>query len=218
MQVPGNSTAKEDYLTTSLLSRATNLVMEDDLQHMVLETGDLPDELKGYQIVRESGLDNETMAKFGFATATEERFREAGRIFGYVREFGAKAGSSQANKPVVGTVAHLFKSPESVHGWMQDVFLKEFENNVGEDVGDGQTLVSVLRLEPTGFFDEAVALKAVQTGKDDMVSSTVVDFRVGRVLGVVFIGSPGDEENLDLATRVGISLEKRIVKVVLRGA
>ena len=40
-------------------------------------------------------------------------------------------------------------------------FLRDFESNVGEDIGNNQRLVGVERLEPSGFFDEAVALKAL---------------------------------------------------------
>jgi hypothetical protein len=43
----------------------------------------------------------------------------------------------------------------------------------------------------------------------------VVDFRVGRILGVAFVGAVGDHQRLDLANQLAQALEKRIVRVVL---
>ena len=75
---------------------------------------------------------------------------------------------------------------------MHDVFIKDFESNVGESVGSEQQLISVERLDPAGLFDEAVALRVLQGGSVGLVSSTVIDFRVGRILGVAFVGAVGD--------------------------
>ena len=47
------------------------------------------------------------------------------------------------------------------------------------------------------------------------MSSTVMDFRVGRILGVAFIGAVGDHECLDPTTH--LALENLIVQVVLGG-
>ena len=116
---------------------------------------------------------------------------------------------------MAASVVHLFDNPDSVHGWMHDIFLKDFEDRVGESVGQAHQLVSATRLEPVGFFDEAVALKVLQGGADGLVSSTVVDFRVGRLLGVVFIGTVGDHDRLDKVVLLGQALEKRMVGVVL---
>ncbi|HZA21469.1 MAG TPA: hypothetical protein VFA32_02510 [Dehalococcoidia bacterium] len=199
------------------LSQATYQVAENDLEFMVLDKTDIPQEFRGYQVVREGVLSNEMMAEHGFASSTAARFRTAGRINGFMREFGATS-----NMPVfdgfnfVGaTVAHLFDTPESVSGWMYDVFIKDFESNVGESVGEDHQLISVERLEPAGLFDESVALKVLQGGSMGLMSSTVVDFRVGRILGVAFVGAVGDHQRLDLANRLAQALEKRIVRVVL---
>jgi len=40
---------------------------------------------------------------------------------------------------------------------------------------------------------------------------------VGRILGVAFVGTVGDHERMDLATEVGLALEKRIVRIALGG-
>jgi len=184
---------------------------------MVLEKGELPMEFRGHQVVREGLLDNETMAQHGFADSTAARFQKAGRITGYMREFGPASGTQlqDGTNFLAATVAHLFDSPESVSGWMHQVFLKDFEDNVGQSVGLSHQLISTQRFEPEGFFDEAVGLRVLQGGAAGLVSSTVVDFRVGRVLGVAFVGTVGDHQRADLATELGLALERRIVRVVL---
>jgi len=204
-------------LTGASLSQATYQVTENDLEFMVLDKVDIPPEFQGYQVVREGVLSNEMMAEHGFAGSTAARFRAAGRINGYMREFGATSSMPVFDgfNFVGATVAHLFDTPESVSGWMHDVFIKDFESNVGESVGDDHQLVSVEHLAPTGLFDEAVALKVLQGGSMGLMSSTVVDFRVGRILGVAFVGAVGDHQRLDLAIQLAQALEKRIVRVVL---
>ena len=98
---------------------------------------------------------------------------------------------------------------------MHDVFIKDFESNVGESVGNDQQLITVQRLDPTGLFDEAVSLRVLQGGATGLVSSTVIDFRVGRILGVGFVGAVGDHMRLEQATQLALALERRIVRVVL---
>ncbi len=204
-------------MTSAALERATYRVSDQDLEYMVLDRSELPDEFQGYQQVRVGVLDNENMAAHGFAGSTAARFRDAGRITGYMREFGPTAEMNVFDgfNFVGSTVAHLFENSESVTDWMHNIFLKDFEGNVGESVGEGHQLISVDRLEVSGFFDEAVALKAVQGGPQGVVSSTVIDFRVGRILGVAFVGTVGNYDRLDLASQLALGLEKRIVQVVL---
>jgi hypothetical protein len=199
------------------LSRATFRIIESDLEFMVLDKGSMPPEFQGYQVVREGVLSNQMMAEHGFPGSTAERFRRSGRINGYMREFGPTANMSifDGFNFVGATVAHLFDSPDSVSGWMHDIFIKDFEYNVGESIGNDQQLISVQRLETRGFFDEAVALKVLQGGPTGLLSSTVIDFRVGRILGVAFVGTVGDYERLELAGQLALTLEKRIVQVVL---
>jgi len=204
-------------LTSSSIDRATYSIGESALDLMVLEKTGFPEIFQGHQVVREGSLDNETLAQNGFEGASAERFSEAGRVTGVMRELGptSNMGMSDGFDFMAATVVHLFDSPDSVHSWMHDIFLKDFEDRVGESVGQGHQLVSATRLEPTGFFDEAVGLKVLQGGVDGLVSSTVVDFRVGRLLGVVFIGAVGDHDRLDQVLELGQILEKRIVSVVL---
>ena len=201
------------------LDRATYSVTESDLEFMVLDHAELPPELQRHQVVRHSLLDNQAMAEYGFANSSAERFRGAGRVTGFVKEFGLRPSLQDPDgfDFLAATVAHLFDTPDSVAGWMYDIFLKDFEDHVGEGIGEGHQLISVNRLQPTSFFDEAVALKVLQGGPAGLVSSTVIDFRVGRILGVAYVGTIGDHQRLKLAAQLGLALEKRIVKVVLGG-
>jgi len=204
-------------LTSSSIDRATYSIGENALDLMVLEKTGFPELFQGHQVVREGSLDNETLAQNGFEGSSAERFSQAGRVTGVMRELGptSNMGMSDGFDFMAATVVHLFDSPDSVHSWMYDIFLKDFEDRVGESVGQGHQLVSATRLEPTGFFDEAVGLKVLQGGVDGLISSTVIDFRVGRLLGVVFIGAVGDHDRLDQVVQLGQILEKRIVSVVL---
>ena len=197
------------------LDRATFGISEESLQYMVLENSDMPEEFQGFQVVREGPLDNETMAQHGFQANTPERFRTLGRVTGFMRELGETSNAGDGFNFLGATVAHLFDNPKTVTDWMHEVFIKDFEANIGESVGEDQQLISTKRLETSGFFDEAVALKVLQGGTAGLVSSTVLDFRVGRILGVAFVGTVGDHERLDLATQLAQSLERQIVKVVL---
>jgi hypothetical protein len=197
------------------LDRATFGISEESLQYMVLEKPDMPEEFQEFQVVREGPLDNETMAQHGFEGNTPERFRTLGRVTGFMRELGETSNAVDGFNFLGATVAHLFDNPKTVTDWMHEVFIKDFEANIGESVGEDQQLISTRRLETSGFFDEAVALKVLQGGTAGLVSSTVLDFRVGRILGVAFVGTVGDHERLDLATQLAQSLEKQIVKVVL---
>ena len=60
-------------------------------------------------------------------------------------------------------------------------------------------------------------MKVLQGGPTGLISSTVVDFRVGRILGVAFLGTVGDHQRLELATELGLALENRIVRIALGG-
>jgi len=207
-------------LTSFSLDRATYSVSESALDDMVLGKPGFPEQFQGHQVIREGPLDNDTLAQNGFEGTTAERFRQAGRVTGMMRELGptSNMGMSDGFDFMAASVVHLFDTPDSVHVWMHDIFLKDFEERVGESVGQGHQLVSATRLEPQGFFDEAVSLRVLQGGAAGLISSTVVDFRVGRLLGVVFIGTIGDHTRLDQVVQLGQTLEKRMVGVVLGSA
>lgn len=205
-------------MTTTPLQRATSDVSEEDLQLMALAQADLPSEFETYKIGREGPLTNKMMADQGFPGSNPERYQEIGRINGFMREFSGKSDAADGANFMVATVAHLFESSESVHTWMHDVFLHDFEDNIGTKLANDQELVAVERLEPEGFFDEAVSLKVLHNENDKLISVTIVDFRLGRLLGVAFVGTQGDHKRLETASQVGLALEKNMVRVTLGGS
>lgn len=204
-------------MTSFSIDRATYSVGESALDLMVLEKTGFPEFFQGHQVIREGLLDNATLAENGFAGSTADRFSDAGRVTGMMRELGPTSNMAMSDgfDFMAASVVHLFDSPDSVHHWMHDIFLKDFEDQIGESVGPGHQLVSATRLEPQGFFDEAVGLRILQGGTNGLISSTVVDFRVGRLLGVVFIGAVGDHDRLRPVEQLGQALEKQMVSVVL---
>ena len=218
MNAPGSGAkVQETGLTSFSIDRATYSVGESALDLMVLEKTGFPEFFQGHQVIREGLLDNATLAENGFAGSTADRFSDAGRVTGMMRELGPTSNMAMSDgfDFMAASVVHLFDSPDSVHHWMHDIFLKDFEDQIGESVGPGHQLVSATRLEPQGFFDEAVGLRILQGGTNGLISSTVVDFRVGRLLGVVFIGAVGDHDRLRPVEQLGQALEKQMVSVVL---
>ena len=204
-------------MASQALWQATFRIGEADLEYMALEASDLPEALRGYQLARAGVLDNVEMAEHGFDGSTAARFRDAGRISGYMREFVPTADVAPADGMnfVGASVVHLFSNPEQVSGWMTDIFLKDFEANLGESVGSGQQIVSVNRVEVAGLYDEAIGLNVLQGGPAGLLSSTVIDFRVGRLLGVAFVGAVGQHDRTGVATELAIALERRMVQVAL---
>jgi hypothetical protein len=112
-------------------------------------------------------------------------------------------------------VVHLFEDAHGVSRWMQEVFLGQFEANIGQEIHPGQHLLTVERLPFQGFADEVAGLRVVQSGPQGPISSTVVDFRVGRLLGVVYIAAFGNCERRAAVEHLGHALERKIVRVVL---
>ena len=201
------------------ITQATMDLREEDLPNMVLLEEELAPPFDDFSVTREGELDNLTLAEHGFSGSTERRFQNAGRIAGYVREFVSPTAQLDMDGAdlVVGSVAHLFDTPDNVSRWMREVFLKDFSENVGAVLENGQRMTEVEELDPQGFFDDAVALKAVHDSSGHTISSTVVDFRVGRILGVTYVATVGNHLRLEEATTLGIAMEKLIVAAALDG-
>jgi hypothetical protein len=201
------------------LNRATRSIGEAALPRMVLDLAELPPEFHGFHPARDGSLDNATMVEQGFPGNSVERFAVLGRITGYVQEFAAPVPRGDVI-PVgydiaAATVVHLFEDAEGVSRWMQEIFLGQFEANTGEEIHPDQQLLMVERLPFRGFADDVVGLRVLQSGPQGPVSSTVVDFRVGRLLGVVYIATFGNCERQAIVERLGHALERKIVRVVL---
>lgn len=200
------------------LTQATFGVSEESLRRMILEREELPPEVREFEPVRQGALDNATMAAQGFLGHTAESLRSHGRLTGYLREFASPLPDAlwrPGTDIVAATVVHLFESREAVSAWMAEVFLKQFQESVGKPMGPDQELVAARPLPAQGFHDETAALHAVHRGATGLVSSTVVDFRVGRLLGVAFVVTLGEVARRRLAQRLGLDLERRMVRVVL---
>jgi len=203
---------------TNSLAQATYELSSESLQNMTLDLGQLPNELTGFSLLRENILDNKTMAIHGFPGNTEERYDEAGRLSGYLREFASPSAVPQSENGsdiVAATVVHLFKDQEYSEKWMTDTFVAQFRNNVGNEVGENQILVAVEELEIDDFYDRSVGIRAVQSGEEGILSTTVIDFKIGRLLGVSFVVTIGDHGRTELTTMLGLELERNIVRELL---
>jgi len=200
------------------LDRAAEGIREEDLSSMALAREELPYELREFQLAREGVLDNADMAEHGFPGSTTGEVRATGRITGYLREFVTPAPPQEGSNVIAATVVHLFQDKLQVSRWMTGKFLGDFQRSVGRELGRGQQLISADRLQYEGFSDEAVGLRTLQTSDAGLVSSTIVDFRVGRLLGVAYLVTLGDVERKELVGQIGIELERRIVRILLGAA
>jgi hypothetical protein len=201
------------------IHRATQVITYDDLPRMVLEHRDLPGELQHFIPYHQEFLDNEKMAAEGLPGSSGERFRDIGRLTGYVLDFRAPIPEERTIPPgydvAVATVVHLFDDPQSVARWIEEVFLHDFESNIDQEIHPNQHLLLAQRLSFTGFADEVAGLRVLQSTENGPVSSTVVDLRVGRVLGVAYIATLGNYTRQELVQELGLTLERKIVRVVL---
>jgi hypothetical protein len=164
-------------------------------------------------------LDNDTMARQGFPGSSAERFRATGRLTGYLQEFAAP-GPEDEDIPLgydiaVATVVHLFEDAQGVSRWIEEIFLREFEAHVDQELQPGQRLLMAQRLAFQGFADEAAGLRVLQSSPMGPISSTVVDFRLGRLLGVAYVATFGNYARQEIVARLGQALERKIVRVVL---
>ncbi|ETX02053.1 MAG: hypothetical protein ETSY1_04965 [Candidatus Entotheonella factor] len=201
------------------LHRATQRMTVEDLPSMVLSQRDLPASLQEFVPRRQDYLDNETMAEHGMPGSSAERYREIGRITGYLQEFNAPMPESNVIPPgydvQVASVVHLFDDPDGVARWIDDVFLHDFETNVNEEIYPDQHILAAERLPLDGFSDVSAGLRVVHGTPKGTVSSTVIDFRIGRILGVVYVVTLDNYSRLELAQELGLALERKIVRAVL---
>ena len=199
------------------LKRATDAVREEDLEHMLLDIDDLPSELTGFEIAREGILDNTTMADHGFPGQTVQSIGARGRITGYVREFAPEDLETALDGDLitVGTVIHLFETDNSSSEWIDDIFLKEFLGSVGNLNDNGHELIHAEQVELSGFYGKSASIFAVHEIPNGTLGSTIVDFSIGRLLGVTFVVTLGETQNLELAKDLALSLERQVVRVAL---
>lgn len=200
------------------LTRATLAIPVQRLNKAVLDREMLPQDFSAFEVFREGALDNSSMAKQGFPGTTTESLKRHGRVTGYIKEFMSPEPPTAFTAGVniaVATVAHIFVSEQAVLTWLNEVFAQQFEEHVGKPIAADQQLLAVTKLDVSGFFDRAVALKTLQTGPLGLFSSTIIDFRLGRILGVTYVVAFGDVDRLPAAHKIGLTLERQVVRVVL---
>ncbi len=200
------------------LTRATLAISEERLSTAVLDKEMLPKDFSTFEVFREGALDNSAMAKQGFPGTTAASLREHRRVTGYLKEFMSPqptASLTSGMNIAVATVVHVFETEHAVLTWINDVFAQQFEEHVGKPIAADQQLLGVTKLDVSGFFDRAVGLKALQTGPRGLFSSTIIDFRLGRILGVAYVVAFGDVDRLPIAQKIGLTLERQVVRVVL---
>ncbi len=205
-------------MTTNFLYRATEGIREEDLAWMPLEQLDLPGEFRGFRSLREGPLDNEAMAKQSVLNRSGDDLQRLGRITGHLKEFAASSspeGIAPGSSLAVATVVHLFRDGESVSNWMLEVFQKEFEASVGDEVAPGYTVESAKPFAPSGLASETIGMEVMQRGPAGGASSTVIDFRVGRLLGVAYTITAGERGEKAAIEEVAATLERKMVRVVL---
>ena len=203
------------------LSKATLSIGEVHLSSMVLASDGLPVEMNDFQVSKDSYLDNATMAEHGFPGSTTGEIEATGRIAGYIREYVTPSSVEDVlpgDYLMAATVVHLFEEEDQVSLWIANQFLGEFQRSVRKDLGRGQQIVKAEPTSVRGFSDEAVALFTVQSAAAGLVASNIVDFRVGRLLGVAYVVTMGEDQSLDLAQTLGLRLEERMIRVVLGAA
>ncbi len=204
---------------TNALRRATDAVQMADLEHMLLQPADMPPELAGFVVTRENELDNETMAEHGFPGQTEESIGEAGRISGYLREMSRELEEEPVTGTIVsaGMVAHLFRDGASVERWIDETFLSEFVGNAGRILDNGHELLHAEEVPVSGFHGKAAGVFAVHDVPVGVIGSTIVDFALGRLLGVAFVVALGSSEHLAASRELALRMERRFVSVALGG-
>ena len=205
---------------TDAFRRATDAVSEADLERMLLLPADMPPDFSDFVVAREGVLDNETMANNGFPGQTEEKIDEAGRITGYLREASREEMEEEETGLIVsaGMVVHLFRDAASVERWIEESFLSQFLGNAGSVLDNGNELLHAEEVPVAGFHGKAAAVFAVHDVPFGVVGSTIVDFALGRLLGVAFVVALGSSEHLAATRELALRMERRFVSVALGGA
>lgn len=200
------------------LHRATDSIRETDLPRMLLDRHELPAALRDFLPIRSGALDNETMAAQGLPGSSAARFRQVGRLTGYLQEFAAPEPDAEDIPPgydlAAATVVHLFDHAAGVSRWIEEVFIGDFEARVDQDLYPEQRLLVVQRVPFEGFADEVAGLRILQSSPLGPIASTVVDFRVGRLLGVAYVATLGNFDRRELVERMGHELERKMMQVV----
>ncbi len=202
------------------LARFTLDVASPDLRHMTLDKSGLPGEVAAFEPLRDEQVDNDAYAKRGESLESLESLAAAKRLDGYETAFVVPQGASTlAEEPAelleVATAVHLFESPDDVEAWIDNAFVNRLRGGVGESDALDRKIAGVELLRPAGFYGRAAGLLVLREVPGGEIASTVVEFQLGRVLGVASAVSKADKSHFDLAVDLGSRLERQIVRVVL---
>ena len=199
------------------LTKATFQVPVERLKLMVLDKDLLPSDFDQFEPLREGSLENAAMAEQAFPGATADALRGEGRLTGYLKAMvlPVSPAALQPNINVgVATAVHVFESSEAVERWMAR-FMRQLLENVNRPVAAERRLIAAEPLAVRGFYDRAIGAKAVQQSSRGLFTTTMVAFRVGRLLGTASVECRGSAERRELAQRAGLQLERQIVRVAL---
>jgi hypothetical protein len=118
----------------------------------------------------------------------------------------------------VATLVDLFDSGEAITHWMTQVFISDMEKSVGKYVELDQEMLSAVRCKPEGLADESAEMHVFHKPSPWEISSTAVDFCVGRLLGVVFCITFATVQCRNETRHVAKNVENKILKAVLGGS
>jgi hypothetical protein len=118
---------------------------------------------------------------------------------------------------MAATVVHLFESEDAVKRWIDESFVRDFRDNVGKESNEGQVLQGVEILEVEGLHDYAASLLVIHDMPDSVLASTIIDFRMGNLLGVAYVVAKRDVTLSALAKELALALEQQMVRVALGG-
>lgn len=208
--------------TGGLLDVASCGVGLDDVPLMLLDGADLPDDLGGFDTLTDRLLDNEAMAATSLGGRTAAGLADLGRLGGVAREFAAPRGAAtlaeeSAEILQAATVVHLFRGPLDVEHWIDQVFVREMRERVGQDEPEGAHLAGAELVDAHGFHEHAAGLMLLHQMQGVELASTIIDFQLGCLLGVAYVVAKRDVVLRELATDLALRLERRMVSVVLGG-
>jgi len=205
-------------MSTSYLYQAIESVTEDMLRSMVLDRQDMPQQYLDFELLREGILENSSMAERSLRQRSASDLRAIGRVTGFVLEF-TNALDQDSYSPdtelMVGSAVHLFDHTDDVSRWMNEVFVGDFERAVPQKTGEGKEIALVVKFSPEGLTDDSVGLFVSQEQDHGLISTTIVDFRLGKLLGVTYMVTAGDVRRGAEVESLAQRLERKVVSVVL---
>ena len=197
--------------------RATERLGEADLPALVLGPSELPEELGPMAVEGENVLDNDDLIANLFPELSPHTLRhDLGRLSGYVRRFAAVEAGPPAEGAIVavGATSHLYETPDNVARWVTEIFPGRFESKVGQSLA-GRFLHRCDRFSPRGLSDLTQGMEIMGEASGIMTTQVIIDFRVGRVLGVVFVHASGDVARRAQAEQLAKAQEAKIVRISL---